>query len=354
MVILIQHIAAAQSAAQYHEYMQDAERYNLQIRTAGDDKVRASHAELNGITLPANHEYWDTTWTPFDWRCRCRIIQVLKSKYTTTDDGIANAAAQQAIPEMFRYNPGKQGVIFPEKHPYYIISKNALEVVKGMQQVEQSKSIDLNKYIKNNVTTKIVRDVMLKYANNFPENFLNGLEKIKFTSSQSYMMQHSINVNSITRKRVGKSTISISNQTLRNGYNPAKEFIDGLASIKQGRELTFNQEYAFESMWHEILHAKTASQHHKLSNRQKEHMETVNQFVARHTYPKFIEAFGGKASNQKEILDNGYGYKEWITKFRNKLAKKGIDEKKAIDFLEPHLMKDYSSLGQKIDELLGD
>lgn len=112
-------IAAAQSAAQYNEYMQDAESYNLQIRTAGDDKVRTSHAELNGITLPANHEFWNTHYTPFDWRCRCRIIQVLKNKYATTDDGIANAAAQQAIPEMFKYNPAVQGVIFPPKHPYY-------------------------------------------------------------------------------------------------------------------------------------------------------------------------------------------------------------------------------------------
>jgi hypothetical protein len=253
---------------------------------------------------------------------------------------------------MFKYNPAVQGVIFPPKHPYYEISKNALEVVKAMQGEEKQRtSIDLSKYIKNNVTTKIVREVLLEYANKFPENFINGLEKIKFTTSQSYMMQHTINVNNMTRKRVGKSTISISNQTFSNGYNPAVEFMDGLYSIKQGRELTFNQEYAFESMWHEILHAKTASQHQKLSSQQKKHMETVNQFVARHTYPKFIEAFGGKAINQVEILNNGYGYKEWVKTFRGKLKDFGIDEKTAVEFLEPHLMKDYSSIGNKIDEL---
>jgi SPP1 gp7 family putative phage head morphogenesis protein len=112
-------VAAVQSAAQYHEYMQDADRYNLQIRTAGDDRVRASHAALNGITRPANDAYWNTTWTPFDWGCRCRIIQVLKGKYEVTDAESANKAAASAVGELFKYNPGKEQVIFPPKHPYY-------------------------------------------------------------------------------------------------------------------------------------------------------------------------------------------------------------------------------------------
>lgn len=111
--------SAAQSASQWNDYMQDGNRYNLQIRTAGDDRVRESHAVLNGITLPAQHEFWKTHWTPFDWRCRCNIVQVLRDDYNESDIGIAHAAAQQAIPEMFRYNPGREGVIFPKKHPYY-------------------------------------------------------------------------------------------------------------------------------------------------------------------------------------------------------------------------------------------
>jgi hypothetical protein len=97
-----------------------ADQYNLQIRTAGDDRVRASHAAaLNGITRPANDAYWNTTWTPFDWDCRCRIIQVLKGKYEVTDVESANKAAASAVGELFKYNPGKEQVIFPSKHPYY-------------------------------------------------------------------------------------------------------------------------------------------------------------------------------------------------------------------------------------------
>jgi hypothetical protein len=121
-------IAASQSAAQYHEYMQDADRYDLQIRTAADDKVRGSHAVMHNLTLPANDKFWNNTWTPFDWGCRCRIIQVLKGKYTVTDNAEANDAVKKAVPPLFRFNPGREQIIFPEKHPYYPQSCNGAKL----------------------------------------------------------------------------------------------------------------------------------------------------------------------------------------------------------------------------------
>jgi len=342
-------IAAVQSAAQYHEFMQDADRYDLQIRTAGDDHVRATHAILNNVTRPADDPYWNTTWTPFDWGCRCRIIQVLKGKYPVTDIGTANKASEKAIGELFKYNPGKEQAIFPPKHPYYKTSKQAMDVVKGMAP-ESEGGIDLNK-IKGQITATHAKKLLSEYASKFPEGFSYGFEALKFLKSQSYMMQHSITVNRMTGLPSGKTIITISTNTFRNGFNPAAEFINGLNAIKQGKELTFTQEYAFESLWHEILHAKTRTKRTGLTALQREHMETVNQFVARHTYPQLIEAFGGKATNQQKVLDEGYGYSSWIKNFREKLANNGIDEKKAVEFLEPHLMTDYSNLGKKMREL---
>jgi len=124
-------ISSSQSAAQWHSYAKDGDRYNLQIRTAGDDKVRKEHALLNNITLSQSDKFWVTHWTPFDWGCRCRIIQVLKSKYEISDTETAIAAGKKAVPEMFRYNPGIEKIVFPPKHPYYKLSKEALNVVKN-------------------------------------------------------------------------------------------------------------------------------------------------------------------------------------------------------------------------------
>ena len=114
--------------------------------------------------------------------------------------------------------------------------------------------------------------------------------------------------------------------------------------------MTFKQEYAFESLWHEILHAKTKTPPLRLSPVGVKNMETINQFCARHTYPDFIKKLGGEATHQNEILDKGYGYEGWINDFRSKLKIYEIDEKQAVKDLMPSLMEDYGSIGKKVND----
>ena len=42
-----------------------------------DDRTRPKHAALNGVTLPADHEFWNTHFCPDDWNCRCIITATL-------------------------------------------------------------------------------------------------------------------------------------------------------------------------------------------------------------------------------------------------------------------------------------
>src|SRR5690606_5061688 len=168
--------------------------------------------------------------------------------------------------------------------------------------------------------------------------------------AKSYMMQHVMLFKRATMEWTGGSTITLSSNTFNVGgvaFNPLEELRGALGAVKKGGALTFNQEYAVESLWHEILHAKTKTKPKKLNKLQIRNMETVNQFTARHTYSDFLGRLGGKASNKAEILDKGYGYKSWITEFRESLKKLSISEKEALDYLQPHLMNDYSSLGAK-------
>ncbi|MEZ7925984.1 phage minor head protein, partial [Cloacibacterium sp.] len=115
--------SSSQSAANWAN-LSDSERYNLQYRTAGDEKVRESHAAINGTTLPKSSEFWISYYPPNGWRCRCIVVLVLASKYPATDVEKATAAAEKATTqigkngknklEMFRFNPGLEKRVFPK------------------------------------------------------------------------------------------------------------------------------------------------------------------------------------------------------------------------------------------------
>ena len=102
--------------------MADGERYNLQYRTVGDDRVRPEHAALNGVTLPPSDEFWESYYPPNGWRCRCTVVQVRKRKYPETPHDEAMALGELALETdekgMFRFNPGKQERVFPTYNAY--------------------------------------------------------------------------------------------------------------------------------------------------------------------------------------------------------------------------------------------
>ncbi len=81
----------------------------------GDQRVRASHAELDQILKPVDDPFWNTYYPPNGWNCRCTVLQesggkVDKKEYP--DDGIADP--------LFNKNWGKECVVFPKSHPYFI------------------------------------------------------------------------------------------------------------------------------------------------------------------------------------------------------------------------------------------
>lgn len=126
-------VGAAQMAAKWHDFEQDGDRYNLQYRTAGDDKVREEHAALNGTTLPPSDPFWDMFLPPNGWNCRCTAVQVRKNKYPTSDPELAmkrgNECTDGAKRAIFRYNAGKSLQLFPPKHPYYKAGKEVKQAV---------------------------------------------------------------------------------------------------------------------------------------------------------------------------------------------------------------------------------
>ena len=127
--------ASATMAAKWEQFSEDGDRYNLQYRTAKDDKVRPEHAALDGVTLPMSDSFWETYYPPNGWNCRCSVVQVRKQKYPATEHAEAMSRGEEAMNgeryNIFRFNSGKQGKTMPDYNPYTIRRCNDCDVAKG-------------------------------------------------------------------------------------------------------------------------------------------------------------------------------------------------------------------------------
>ncbi len=138
--------ASAQAAAEWERYEEEGDRYNLQYRTASDGRVREEHRALHGITLPPSDPFWDTHYPPNGWNCRCRAIQVRKTKYAPTPQGEVQARVAKnerdqrtKKAEMFRFNSGKQRKTVPDYNPYTIRKCSTCPVAQGKGKMSLAK-----------------------------------------------------------------------------------------------------------------------------------------------------------------------------------------------------------------------
>ncbi len=127
--------SSAEMAAKWERFVEDGDRYNLQYRTAADDKVRPEHSALHGVTLPPSDSFWEEFYPPNGWNCRCTVVQVRKSKYPATDHDEAMSLGELATGKdtkgIFRFNPGKEEKAVPDYNPYTIRRCRDCEIAKG-------------------------------------------------------------------------------------------------------------------------------------------------------------------------------------------------------------------------------
>ena len=117
-------LASANSAAKWKDIERRAYLYpNLRYETAGDERVRESHREMDGRIYPVNAAFWDTYMPPNGWRCRCIVVQ--------TDETTTGSEALDFEPgKGFRNNPGKTGKLVGDDHPYFNYDKDDLTAIQ--------------------------------------------------------------------------------------------------------------------------------------------------------------------------------------------------------------------------------
>nr|DAW55575.1 MAG TPA: minor capsid component [Caudoviricetes sp.] len=215
-------VHSAQSAANWANLQENTSRYWLEYRTAGDERVRANHAVLNGICLPKDDDFWTEYYPPNGWRCRCVAAEVLARENTLSDSKKAKELGEKATThiapngknklQMFRFNPGAEKKVFPPN--------NAYSKVVGAKDVKET--------LKEKVRNENIEDTS-KYDDDIFKNFrLNAKEY-----AQSEAHQNALKINNKMRpaetfcvnKYTGDFFVDI-NFYLRNGGEPKEEFFE--------------------------------------------------------------------------------------------------------------------------------
>lgn len=151
-------VHTTQMAVKWQDFVRDGDEYNLQYRTAGDERVREAHLALDGVTLPPSDKFWDRYLPPNGWNCRCTVVQVLREDFPLSDSEEAikrgDESTQTIKQQMFRFNPGKTLELFPPKHPYYKVTKEVKQVVEQVsaEEIKQRRIAELRQALPDNLT----------------------------------------------------------------------------------------------------------------------------------------------------------------------------------------------------------
>ncbi|MEG0760062.1 MAG: phage minor head protein [Chryseobacterium sp.] len=301
-------------------------RYNLQYRTANDDRVRENHRVLQDITLPKEDSFWLSYYPPNGWRCRCTAVEVRKSKYPESDSKKAIEAGEKATShigkdgknklEIFRFNPGAENKVFPPKHPYNKV-KGAEQVKEKLSEKPLENVTDLSKHFE-------------KYAENNPEMFQRGYSKIIELVSKT--------ANGSTD---GSGTIKLQPEII-NLIN------DGINNIRNKTNTTFDQEKAISTLHHEIWHNanKPGADYRRMpTDSEIKTMELANEFVARKTLPEFMEKLGGRLQNY-ELTGNrdNTGYNTMVRNYDHLIEWTEAKPEGVLNTVRTHLIdEDYKS-----------
>jgi hypothetical protein len=66
-----------------------------QYQSLGDGRVRATHAALDQVVLPASSSFWQTHFPPWEWGCRCQVIPLSEEDVAELKRGDANLPLEQ-------------------------------------------------------------------------------------------------------------------------------------------------------------------------------------------------------------------------------------------------------------------
>ncbi|AMA48975.1 phage head morphogenesis protein [Flavobacterium covae] len=202
-------VAVANMAEKWQDFEADADLYpNLKIVTAGDARVRDSHKVLDGIILPINHPFWKTHTVPFDWGCRCGIVQ--------SDEEPSEKVPDFKFKKEFQNNPYYSGKIFKENP--YLGGLEKTEIKEAKQNVSQFLESETN--LINTKNSKVKISLGADY------------QDLKRNYQVADICSKKLNIDFLIRTHVDLQDVTNPEYLIFNKYLGDRKSIDGLNNMR--------------------------------------------------------------------------------------------------------------------------
>jgi tetratricopeptide (TPR) repeat protein len=147
------------------------------------------------------------------------------------------------------------------------------------------------------------------------------------------------------------------NATIYISKDYEQPLISALQNFKNKVPLTKEDEMVLLALWHELTHLRTKDVFKffvQFSVPERLLLETITEFIARHTYDEFFEILrpNTKPNYQKELIEEALGYNRSVRRFRYVLQRFKINEKEAVKELESILFEDCQNIRKRLIDWL--
>ena len=266
-------------------------------------------------------------WHPH-CRCYCVPKQASKEEFMEYQQRLLNGedvsnyhfkGEVKDLPRNFKdwYTDNTDRIARAKSQPYFLrdnqklIEKNVITMNKmAMESGRLIGFADISQIEQNRVKSEI--HTLANKLDIFPKNvnviFSNNLDNSTLMAWDKYGVTISCG-----KFKMDNYTTFCPALDLLNAFKKLKGTIKG--------DLTFNEEYAIEALFHESIHSKIKKE--ASNTLQNKILEICTQLYARNNYSKIIRSYGKLPKHFESIQTGGYGYKEGCNLLRRFFTKDG-------------------------------
>jgi len=292
----------------------------------GDDRTRENHLAADGVTLPKDHEFWQTMWVPNGYNCRCNIIALYD------EQPIVEPPAGAYPDEGWGYNPG------------IVIERGASSIALSFDESEHPRD-EKGKFAEKGGGIAVAEETTVE-ADHYVETYLkkhgrtvNDIVSLVAAQDGSHVVINKIDANTFS------GIFGISVEVLNEKYKAAR-FISFENREIMNESLDISEQFQRQGLGTKLLYEQVASAKalgfEKLKTFALRHKDANGYYV----WPKlgydalfldnsaldkpFKEKYGPRIS---DVMKTKAGRDEWLQKGHSMHMEFSLNDKSSLEIL---------------------